>query len=146
MTKELKVNKIENGTVIDHLPAGKGLKILRILGIEPKSTFIIAVNVDSSKGGRKDMLKIEDKLLTKSDTDKISLVAPNATINMIKGGKVSDKRKVSPPKELRCILTCPNMVCVTNQERGCSTRFLNAGGRYKCYFCERCFSVEDFGL
>ena len=145
MRGDLKVSKIEQGTVIDHIPAGKALKIVKMLEIESDHPFIIAINVDSSKNGKKDMVKIEDKFLSKKETDKISLVAPSATINIIRKGRVSDKRKVAPPQELKGILTCPNRVCITNSEK-CETRFSKKAGKYHCYFCERCFSIEDFEM
>jgi aspartate carbamoyltransferase regulatory subunit len=145
MTKELKVSRIEQGTVIDHLPAGTALKIAKILSIDTSMPFIIAMNVDSSKSRKKDMIKIENKFLSKEETDKISLIAPNATINIIKRQKVSGKRKVSPPAELNGILTCPNTECVTNRE-DCTTRFSKTGNKYKCHFCERRFSIEDFEM
>ena len=145
MKDALKVSKIEKGTVIDHLLPGSALKIVKMLGLESSNPFIVAMNVDSSKNRRKDMIKIEDRSLSKEETDKISLIAPNATINIIKGQKVSDKRRVSPPKELTGIVRCPNNVCVTNRE-ACETRFIRNDEKYKCYFCERTYEVKDFGL
>ncbi len=145
MRDDLKVSRIESGTVIDHLPAGSAMKIVKILELETDNPFILAMNVDSSKNKKKDMIKIEDKFLSKEETDKISLMAPSATINIIKGQTVTDKRKVSPPKEFVGILTCPNSVCITNSEK-CETKFSEASGKYKCYFCERRFSTEEFEM
>jgi aspartate carbamoyltransferase regulatory subunit len=146
MNKELKASRIENGTVIDHLPGGTALKVVKALGIRADSPLIIAMNVDSSKSGRKDIVKIEDRFLTKDETDRISLIAPHATINIIKGQKVTGKRQVLPPTELIGMLACPNRNCITNAER-CQTHFTKAGsGKYACRFCERRFSSEELGL
>ncbi len=145
MKDELKVSRIKQGTVIDHLVPGTALKIVKILGLKSGSPFIVAMNVDSSKNRKKDMIKIDDRFLSKQETDRISLLSPNATINIIRNQKVSDKRKVTPPRELAGILSCPNRVCITNSE-DCGTRFLMKSGKYKCYFCEKTFSVEEFDL
>jgi aspartate carbamoyltransferase regulatory subunit len=146
MNKELKVSRIENGTVIDHLPGGTALKVVKALGLRPETHLILAMNVESGKSGRKDIVKIEDRFLSKDDTDRISLIAPNATINIIKGEKVTGKRQVLPPSELVGMLSCPNKNCITNAER-CQTHFTKAGsGKYACRFCERRFSSEELGL
>lgn len=145
MVEDLKVRMIENGTVIDHLPGGSALRITNLLKLTSDNPIIIAMNVDSSRGKKKDMVKIEDKFLTRQESDKISFVAPNATINIIKHKKVSDKRRVSPPKEFNDILDCPNKKCITNFE-DCGTKFTKTGQKYKCYFCESHFKIEDFNL
>ncbi len=145
MGNDMKVTMIENGTVIDHLSAGTGLRIVNLLKISARLPVIIAMNVDSPRHTKKDMIKIEDKMLSKEETDKISLIAPNATINIIKNRKVSDKRRVSPPDELKNLMKCPNMKCITNSE-DCGTRFLKNGNNYKCCFCESQFKIDDFNL
>lgn len=146
MNKELKVSRIENGTVIDHLPGGTALKVVGALGIKADSHLILAMNVDSGKSGRKDIVKIENRFLTKGETDRISLIAPKATINIIKGQKVTGKRQVVPPDALIGMLSCPNRNCITNAEK-CQTHFAKAAdGKYACRFCERRFSSEELGL
>jgi aspartate carbamoyltransferase regulatory subunit len=144
MEDGLKVTKIDRGTVLDHLPAGTAMSILGMFSLD-KNLVVAAMNVDSSKHGKKDMIKIEGKLLSKEETDKIGLIAPSATINIIKSKQVADKRRVSPPQEVRGVLTCPNKKCITNVEE-CATRFLKRGEKYKCYFCESQFGVKEFSL
>ena len=144
MEDRLKVTKIDRGTVLDHLPAGTAMSIMGMFGLE-KNLVVAAMNVDSSKHGKKDMIKIEGRLLSREETDKISLIAPNATINIIKSKKIADKRRVSPPEEVTGVLKCPNKKCVTNVE-DCTTRFLKSGEKYKCYFCESQFSVKEFSI
>ncbi|UCD03326.1 MAG: aspartate carbamoyltransferase regulatory subunit [Candidatus Aenigmatarchaeota archaeon] len=145
MGEDLKVRMIENGTVIDHLPAGSAMHIAGLLNLSSNLPVIIAMNVESAREGKKDMVKIENKFLSRQETDKISFVAPNATINIIKNRKVKDKRRVNPPDELNDILECPNKKCITNME-DCGTKFLKKGQKYKCYFCESQFRIEEFNL
>jgi len=145
MDKALKVTMIENGTVIDHLSPGSALRIVNLLNLSTKLPVIIAMNVESPRHGKKDMIKIEDKVLSKDETDKISLISPKATINIIKAKKVSDKRRVTPPEEVKGLLVCPNKKCITNHE-DCGTKFLKSGEKYKCYFCESQFRIDDFHL
>src|SRR3989344_5366776 len=114
--QELKIQKIRNGTVIDHLPAGSGLTVLRILGISKdyKNSVSIAMNVPSKSFGMKDVVKVEDRVLRPEETDKLALIAPEATINIIRDYKVSSKGRVTVPKEIVGVLKCGNPSCVTN--------------------------------
>jgi len=116
MSKELKVKKIRNGTVIDHIPHGKSLIVLKILGItgEEDNIIALAMNVDSKKLGRKDMVKIENRELTEEEVNLIALIAPTATINIIRDYKVVKKYRVQLPKKILNILKCPNVTCITN--------------------------------
>ena len=143
MKDELKVTKISNGTVLDHLPPGSALSILDILDLNTSYPVIVAINVESSKYGKKDIIKIESVFLSKEETDEISLIAPNATINIIKNGIIEDKRKAKIPERLEGLLVCPNKKCITNFEK-CRTRFLRESSKYRCYFCERLFKIEEF--
>ncbi len=118
MKKELIVSKIKNGTVIDHIPAGKALTVLRILGITGREGTMVAIvmNVESKKLGKKDIVKIENRELTPKETDLIALIAPTATINIVRNFTVVEKRKVVVPKIIRGLLRCPNPTCVTRVE------------------------------
>ncbi|RFA94490.1 aspartate carbamoyltransferase regulatory subunit [Pyrobaculum aerophilum] len=119
MSKELLVSKIENGTVIDHIPAGRALTVLRILGISGKEGLRVALvmNVESKKLGRKDIVKIEGRELTPEEVNIISAVAPTATINIIRNFAVVKKFKVTPPDVIRGRFKCKNPTCVTNAPR-----------------------------
>ena len=116
MKKSLKVKPIENGTVIDHIDKGKALKVYKVLNINKERTITIAMNVPSKKNEKKDVLKIEGIELSKEDVDKISLISPNATINIIKDGIVVKKFKVEIPDEIEGILRCTNPNCITQIE------------------------------
>lgn len=117
-SRKLLVSKIKNGTVIDHIRAGFALEILNILGItgEEGITVSIAMNVPSNTLGKKDILKIEQRELKKSEWDKIAVIAPNATINLIENYKVVEKTKVELPEEVKGILNCPNPTCISRKE------------------------------
>jgi len=119
MSRELIVSKIENGTVIDHIPAGRALAVLRVLGITGKEGVRVALvmNVESGKLGRKDIVKIEGRELTPEEVNIISAVAPTATINIIRNFEVVKKFKVSPPEVIKGRFRCKNPTCITNAPR-----------------------------
>lgn len=116
--KELKVQPIRNGTVIDHIAPGRAISVLRILGMPRPawtSTITAAMNVPSSRG-RKDILKIEDRELDTGEVNKISLIAPNASINIVREYEVVRKERVQLPDKVSGLVKCPNPNCVTNHE------------------------------
>lgn len=146
MNRKLKVTAIKDGTVIDHITAGKAFEVARILGLEDFSAVVsLAMNVSSGKSERKDIIKIENRELSKEEVDRISLVAPNATVNIIKGFEVTEKERVEIPDEIIGILTCPNKNCITKSE-SVTTKFLRESLdplRIRCYYCERVLTEED---
>jgi aspartate carbamoyltransferase regulatory subunit len=119
MSRELIVSKIEHGTVIDHIPAGRALAVLRVLGITGREGVRVALvmNVESGKLGKKDIVKIEGRELTPEEVNIISAVAPTATINIVRSFEVVKKFKVSPPEVVRGRFKCKNPTCVTNAPR-----------------------------
>ena len=102
----MKVSKIKNGTVIDHIKRGVGKKVLDILSIDEKfpETAILLMNVQSKRVGRKDIVKIENKELKKEEVDKIALIAPHASWNVIKNFKVVKKSKIEIPDLIEGVL------------------------------------------
>ncbi|MFQ5710777.1 MAG: aspartate carbamoyltransferase regulatory subunit [Candidatus Geothermarchaeales archaeon] len=114
--KGLLVRKIEDGIVIDHIPPGKAFLVLKVLKIDPEARVVIASNVDSTKYGKKDIIKVEGRYLTSREIDLISLVAPTATINRVEDGEVKEKRRVKLPDFIVGFFKCPNLYCVTNAE------------------------------
>ena len=113
---DLIVRRIQEGTVIDHINEGKGLQILDALGINGKdgALITIALNVPSGKYKKKDIIKIENKFLKDDDTNKLAVIAPKVTVNIIKNYKLVEKRGVSLPNEIKGIFRCSNPDCVTN--------------------------------
>ena len=94
----LKVQPIRNGTVIDHIEAGRGKKVLAILELENSGTTIsLLINVQSKKQKRKDIIKIEDRELDENEIEKLALISPNARVNIIRNYSVADKKKVDIP-------------------------------------------------
>lgn len=141
--KELKVQPIKNGTVIDHIPSGMALKVLRIIGIDEKgadSTVSVLMHVPSKRTGWKDIVKVEDRELDPKEVDKISLIAPSATINIIRNYEVAEKHKVQLPKEIKGIVKCANPSCITNLNEPVETIFSiksKSPLKLKCHYCDR---------
>lgn len=144
--KELLVRKIENGTVIDHIQAGIGLKVASLLNLEKSHfTSVILMNVWSKKLGKKDVVKIENRELTGKEVNRIALIAPSATLNIIRNWEVVEKREISLPKILEEVIKCPNKNCITNYEE-ISSKFIveeKEPLKLRCYFCERVFTREE---
>ena len=117
-TRQLLVRRIKDGTVIDHIESGKALLVLRTLDITGKegNVITVALNVPSSKHDKKDIIKVENKFLEKNETNKIALIAPHATINIIKEYRLVEKRKIQLPDSIIGVFKCPNLKCVTNSD------------------------------
>ncbi len=144
--KELKVTPIKNGTVIDHIRSGMALKVLKILGIEGdiQSTVSVVMHVPSAHEEWKDIVKVEDRELSPREVDKIALIAPAATINIIRNFSVAEKYKVRVPAVARGILRCANPSCITNSNEPLETEFVVKSKdplRLRCRYCER--ELED---
>jgi len=143
--KAYKVYAINDGTVIDHIPATKALKVINILGLENEGILTIGIGFSSKKLGKKDIIKIENKYLKKEETDKISLIAPQATINIIKNGRLKEKRKIELPEEYVDIVRCLNPNCITTRDR-VRTRFRvirRSPLVLRCYYCERVVTYDE---
>lgn len=140
--KELRVSKIKTGTVIDHITSGKALAVLRILNITGQTGAIISVlmNVPSEMHGKKDVIKVENRKLTEEEVNKIALAAPNATINIIKDFKVTEKKSVELPEFIEGIIKCSNPGCITNTSEPVIPRFRIVSKtpvNLRCVYCER---------
>ena len=117
--EKIRIVKIHDGTVIDHIRAGKALEVLKILGITGQEGNIVslAMNINSSRIEKKDIVKVEHRFLKEEEVDRIALVAPEATINLIEDFKIIKKTRVELPETITGIFECPNQRCVTNKER-----------------------------
>lgn len=115
---QLLVRRIKDGTVIDHIDPGMALTVLRALNITGKegSVITVAMNVPSSKLDTKDIIKVENKFLGSNETNKLALLAPKATVNIVRDYKVVEKRKVELPDKFVGIFRCSNPKCVTNSK------------------------------
>ncbi|MEM0088306.1 MAG: aspartate carbamoyltransferase regulatory subunit [Archaeoglobaceae archaeon] len=143
MKKELVISKIKEGTVIDHINAGRALLVLKILGIDEntKETVSLALNVPSKKIGKKDIVKVEGLFISEEKLNKIALIAPNATINLIKDYEIEKKFKVKLPEVVKGILKCPNKMCISNAREPVESIFYigvrNNEVVAKCHYCGR---------
>ncbi len=145
MKEVYKVYQIQNGTVIDHLPCGSALKVINIIGADSRDFIAIGMNLDSKKLGKKDLIKYENKILGKDETDKLALLAPGASINIIKDSKVVEKRKICIPSELKNLIKCKNPNCICNKEE-IETEFYLVDKdkkQYRCKYCEREYLITD---
>jgi len=140
--RELKIQPIKDGTVIDHITPGRALMVLKILGgVEEHRDSVISIvlNVAGQKE-KKDIVKIENRELDPREVDKIALIAPNATINIIRDFEVAEKHRVSVPDEIVGIMRCANPNCISNSNEPIESKFIvksRAPLRLSCYYCER---------
>jgi len=141
--KEFKVTPIRNGTVIDHIDCGMALKVLRIIGVSGanvQSPVSMLMHVPSKKGGFKDVVKVEDRELDPKEVDKIALISPRATINIIRDFNVAEKYKVNLPDMVRGIVRCGNPNCITNLKEPVEPEFSVESRNpplLRCIYCDR---------
>ena len=147
--RHLLVSKIENGIVIDHIPAGKAFQVLKLLKLPTDARSLVAQNVDSKSMGSKDLIKIEGTYLTSREIEIIAFVAPDATLNTITGWEVKEKRRISLPDTIEGAFNCPNTLCPTNQRYNPpNTSFkVEPGGKLEetTLRCKYCGSVTYYG-
>ena len=125
----LHVSKIRNGTVIDHVTGGHALDVVKILEItgREKKVITIAINVPSERFRRKDIVKIDGRELNPQEVHKIALLAPHATINIIRNFKVVEKQRVKLPSLIEDIIECTNPACISNSNEPVKAKFYVAG-------------------
>tara|TARA_B100000073_G_scaffold315521_1_gene291520 strand:- start:25 stop:495 length:471 start_codon:yes stop_codon:yes gene_type:complete len=145
---DLLVRRIKDGTVIDHINEGKGLNVLEALEIDGSrgNVITIALNMPSGKLKKKDMIKVEGRFLEDDDTNKLAVIAPSSTVNIIKDYKLVEKRRVSLPNQIEQIFRCSNPDCITNsQEQIESTMEVMDKENLvlKCRYCGRILDVND---
>lgn len=145
--KTLSVSAIKEGTVIDHITAGNGLKIIRLLQLMNQDKRVtVGLNLKSSSMGLKDLIKIENMFLSPSDTDQIAVFASLATVNVIKDYNVVEKFSVTMPEQIKEVLACPNPQCITQVEPVQTLFFIEENNHnifLQCHFCEKLFSQKE---
>ena len=145
-TKQLSVEAIENGTVIDHIPAGLGLTILRQFKLlHYGSAVTVGFNLPSKTQGSKDIIKIKDVFLNEQDANRLALFAPEAVVNTIRDFQVTDKRRLTLPDEISEVFRCPNTNCASHSEPVASRFYVRQQGgktKLKCHYCEKTFLRE----
>jgi len=141
--KDLKVTPIRNGTVIDHIECGMALKVLRISGVSGtnvQSPVSVLMHVQSKARGFKDVVKVEDRELDPKEVDKIALISPRATINIIRDFNVAEKYSVKLPEVVKGIVRCGNPNCITNRNEPVEPEFSVEPGNpptLRCIYCDR---------
>ncbi|OGE81337.1 MAG: aspartate carbamoyltransferase regulatory subunit [Candidatus Doudnabacteria bacterium RIFCSPHIGHO2_01_FULL_43_23] len=146
MEKKLSVSAIKQGTVIDHVTAGNALRIVRLLDLPSgKKQVTVGLNLPSIAFGYKDIIKVSERELTADEANKIAILAPRATINIIKNYKIIKKFKVQIPETIQSVIICPNPVCVTNNEK-ITTFFYAQQKKYtillRCKYCLKEYSPD----
>lgn len=134
----LNVESIQNGIVIDHIPAGKGMDIYRLLELESKTQSVALLqSVKSQKYGCKDLIKIEGETLPER-LDVLGYLDSQITLIVIRDGKVVKKYHPFPPQKLVNVIKCKNPRCITSIETNCDHIFeLSPSGRYRCLYCNQ---------
>ena len=137
---ELLVAALENGTVIDHIPSELVFTIATLLELDKLDSGVtIGYNLNSDKLGKKGIIKVADKFFTDEEISRLSVVAPNVVLSVIRDYDVVEKKKVIIPDELHGIVRCGNPKCITNNEP-MSTYFHvidKEEGTLKCHYCEK---------
>lgn len=150
MTKMLSVAAIEQGTVIDHIPAGQAFKIIQLLNLtKHKKKVSVGLNLPSATLGYKDLIKVEDREISEQEANQIALFAPTATINIVKNYILVKKFTVSMPLVIEKIAKCPNPRCITNHEKTSSYFHVKVLGKkiqLHCNFCDKNFTEEQLVL
>jgi aspartate carbamoyltransferase regulatory subunit len=135
--KERLVAAIEHGTVIDHIPAEKTYQVASLLGLfDLKTPVTIGFNYPSKKVGSKGIIKVSDKFFTDDEISRLSVVAPNVILSIIRDYEVVEKKAVLTPDEIKGIVKCNNPKRITNNEP-MQTHFHVANGVLTCHYCEK---------
>ena len=145
MTKTVSVSAIKEGTVIDHIPPGQAVNIIQMLGLTDNN-HQMTVGLNLKGKILKDLIKIEDRTLSEFEANEIAVLAPGATISLIKNYAVSKKAKVSLPDDIKGILVCPNSNCITHSEPVKTVFDLQhqkGAIRLTCRYCEKAFERDD---
>ncbi len=140
LQKEITVSALENGTVIDHIAKGKGMEVLKILGLRDSNEQIyLGINASSQKYGYKDLIKISNRFFEMPEINKIALISPTATIIEIKNYEIQKKMQVEIPDEIHISVKCANPNCITNVEN-VPTKFKvtdKINLKMQCRYCEK---------
>lgn len=144
--KQLSVEAIERGTVIDHIPAGLGLTILRQFKLLHYGNAVtVGFNLPSKRAGSKDIIKIKNVLFTQEDANRLALFAPQATVNIIEDFQVVNKLPLTLPNSISEVFRCPNANCASLHEPVRSRFYVRLNKeqvKLKCHYCEKTFPRE----
>ncbi len=136
----LNIDSLETGIVIDHIKAGASMRVYELLKLDKLDCCVAVIkNAKSNKFGRKDIIKIEG--ITDINLDVLGFIDHNITVDIIREGKIVEKKKLTPPKELKNVVRCKNPRCITSVEQGLDQIFRlheqNGVRHYRCIYCEQ---------
>lgn len=135
----LNIDSLEKGVVIDHIESGKSMEIYRVLELDKLDCSVAIIkNARSKKSGRKDIIKIEDRL--DIDLDVLGFIDPNITVNIIDGGRIIEKKHLQLPERIVNVAKCKNPRCITSVEQELDHVFVLTDpeqGVYRCLYCEQ---------
>ena len=141
----MNIDSIHNGFVIDHIPAGRGMKLYELLGLDALDCSIALIkNVPSKKMGKKDIIKIDADISL--NLDLIGFFAPDVTVNLICDGVLVEKKSIALPEYLTGVIRCKNPRCITSCEQELAHKFRLTDAKnhvYRCIYCETKASTEQ---
>ena len=147
--EELQVVALKNGTVIDHIPSDKLVTVVSLLGLKNSDLNItIGNNLPSKKLGKKGLIKVADRFFTDEEISRLSVVAPNVKLNIIRDYEVVEKKEVIMPDVVKGIVKCGNPKCITNNEPMTTIFHVlsKESGMLKCHYCEKEQNKESLKL
>ena len=134
----MNIDSIQNGIVIDHITAGRGMKLYELLGLEKLDCSVAIIkNVHSQKQGKKDIIKIDADIPVNLDV--IGYVDPGVTVNIIRDGELKEKKRIDMPEALTNVIFCKNPRCITSCEQELKHVFKLTDRKnkvYRCMYCE----------
>ena len=146
-TYDLRISRIKHGTVLDHIIAGRAFNVLSALDINGTdgNQVSVAMNVSSKQYNKKDIIKIENRILAVEETNRLALITPHSTINIIENYEITEKRNVELPEKFTGVFKCTNPTCISNSSEPIISELLiinNDPPRLKCKYCTR-ISLTD---
>ena len=134
----MNIDGVKNGIVLDHIKAGKSMMVYELLGLDKVDNCVAVIqNADSAKYGKKDIIKIDDRI--DIDLDVLGYISPNITVDIVEDGQVTKKKHIALPEELTDIIACKNPRCITSTEQGIHHIFRltdREKGVYRCVYCD----------
>jgi aspartate carbamoyltransferase regulatory subunit len=147
--KQLSVSAIKEGTVIDHIPSESLFKVISILRLDKLDTLVTFGNsFESKRLGKKGIIKLSNVFFSTEEINKISLVAPNANLNIIRNFEVVEKMQVEIPDTVNGIAKCVNPKCITNHQP-VMTKFNVISKddlQLKCHYCEKITTRKNLDI
>ena len=149
--KELIINRIRQGTVLDHIDSGHAFNVLAALDIKGTdgNQVSVAMNVPSKRLNKKDIVKVENRILAVDETNRLALISPNTTINIIQDYKIIEKRNVKLPKSFVDVFKCTNPTCISNASEPIISELLvlkKDPPKLRCKYCSRILLPEEILL